>query len=101
MLGFSSLEMQSHMDANLSCLNIDYVLHETAISVNLSKHFPEEHIEMNKHKRKLSLGITTRVIKSMKFPDELYKKLKTCAPGSVEHEHNQYSLKIYDGYLNV
>ena len=75
MLEFSSLEIQSHMDSNMSYLNIDCVIRETAISVNLSKHFPEERIEINKDKHKLSLWIITRVIKSIKFRDKLYKKL--------------------------
>ena len=52
MFDFLSLVIHFHMDANISYLNIDYVIQETAISANLSNALSWI---INKDKHKLSL----------------------------------------------
>ena len=48
---------------------------------------------------KLSLWITTGLIKSIEFCDKLYKRLKSCPQDSPEHNRMEYNLKTYNGYL--
>ena len=66
---------------------------QVPISIFLGK----KRVKLIKYKRKLSPWITTGVIKSIKFCENLYNRLKTGAPDCPEH--NQYNLKIYNGYL--
>ena len=96
----SRLEIPSRLNANLlSDPNIDYAKFEKVLSASFKKNFPEKRIKVNKHKHKLSPWITTGVIKSIEFRDNLYKKLNACTTDSPEYEPNQYNLKIYNGYL--
>ena len=72
---------------------------EEALCASFNKHFPEKRIKVNKYKHKLSPWITSGIIKSIEFRDNLYKKLKACTTDSPEYELNQCNLKIYNGYL--
>ena len=96
----SRLDIPSRLNANLlSDPNIDYGKFEEVLCVCFNKHFPEKRIKVNKYKHKLSPWITSGIIKSIEFRDNLYKKLKACTTDSPEYELNQYNLKIYNGYL--
>ena len=96
----SRLDILSRLNANmLSDPNIDYGKFEEVLSATFNKHFPEKRIKVNKYKRKLSPWITTGIIKSIEFRDNLYMKLKACTTKSPEYKLNQYNLKIYNGYL--
>ena len=96
----SRLEIPSRLNANLfSGPNIDYGKFEKVLSASFNKHFSEKRIKVNEYKHKLSPWITTGIIKSIEFRDNLYKKLKACTTDSLEYEVNQYNLKIYSGYL--
>ena len=96
----SRLDIPSRLNANLlSDPNIDYGKFEEVLCASFNKHFPEKRIKVNKYKHKLSPWITSGIIKSIEFRDNLYKKLKACTTDSPEYELNQYNLKIYNGYL--
>ena len=96
----SRLDIPSRLNANLlSDPNIDYGKFEEVLCASFNKHFPEKRIKVNKCKHKLSPSITSGMIKSIEFRDNLYKKLKACTTDSPEYELNQYNLKIYNGYL--
>ena len=56
-------------------------------------------MKVNKHKHKLSLWITTGLIKSIEFREKLYKRLKSCPQDSPEHNRMEYNSKTYNGYL--
>ena len=98
----SKLDIPSRLNANLlSDPNIDYGKFEEVLvlSASFNKHFAEKRIKVNKYKHTLSPWITTGIIKSIEFRDNLYKKLKAYATGSPEYKLNLYNLKIYNGYL--
>ena len=96
----SRLDIPSRLNANLmSDPNIDYGKFEEVLCASFNKHFPEKRIKVNKYKHKLSPWITSGIIKSIEFRDNLHKKLKACTTDSPEYELNQYNLKIYNGYL--
>ena len=82
-------------------LSICDALFEEVLSASFNKHFPEKRIKVNKYKHKLSHWITTGIIKSIEFRDNVYKKLKACTTDSPEYELNQCNLKRYNGYLSV
>ena len=96
----SRLDIPSRLNANLlSDPNIDYGKFEEVLCACFNKHFPKKWIKVNKYKDKLSPWITSGIIKSIEFRDNLYNKLKACTTDSPEYELNQYNLKIYNGYL--
>ena len=75
------------------------------LSLNLMQntyehHFPQKRVKFNKYQYKLSNWITTGILKSLEFRDNLYKKLKLCPIDSPEYETYKHNLKMYQGYLN-
>ena len=64
------------------------------------RHFPPKRVKLNKYQHKLSNWITTGILKSIEFRDNLYKRLKLCPIESPEYETHKYNLKMYQGYLN-
>ena len=69
------------------------------LSASFNEYLPEKRVKVNRYKHKLSSWITTGIIKSIEFRDNLYKKLKVCTTDSPEFELNQYNLKMYNGYI--
>ena len=43
---------------------------------------------------------TSGILKSIKFRDKLYKRLKICSPDNGEYDLLKHNLNIYNGYLN-
>ena len=80
--------------------NPEYDIFERIALSAYERHFPNKRVKVNKHKHKLSPWITTGLIKSIKFHDKLYKRLKSCPQDSSEHNRMEYNLKTYNGYLN-
>ena len=64
------------------------------------RHFPPKRVKFNKYQHKLSNWITTGILKSIEFRDNLYKRLKLCPIDSLEYETYKHNLKMYQGYLN-
>ena len=54
---------------------------------------------VNKYKHKLTPWITSGIIRSIKFRDSLYKKLKTLYPENEEHTRTEINLKTYNYIL--
>ena len=85
----SRLDIPSRLNTNLlSDPNIDYGKFEEVLSASFNLHFPEKRVKVNKYKHKLSPWITTGIIKSIEFRDNLYKKRKACTTDSPEFELN-------------
>ena len=64
------------------------------------RHFPQKRVKCNKYQHKLSNWITTGILKSIEFRDNLYKRLKLCPIDSPYYETYKHNLKMYQGYLN-
>ena len=79
--------------------NPEYDIFERIALNAYEKHFPNKCVKVNKQKHKLSLWITTGLIKSIEFCDKLYKRLKSCPQDSLEHNWMEYNFKTYNGYL--
>ena len=80
--------------------NVSYQIFENFIQKSYQRHFPEKRVKFNKYQHKLSNWITTGILKSIEFIDNLYKRLKLCAVDSFEYDAYKHNLKVYQGYLN-
>ena len=96
-----SLNIHTHLKADLMTdPNASYQIFENLIQKSYQRHFPEKRIKFNKYQHKLSNWITTGILKSIAFRDNLYKRLKLCAVDSFEYDAYKHNLKVYQGYLN-
>ena len=66
--------------------NRNYDILEHAITSAINKHLPTKTIKFNKHKHTKSNWITQGIIKSIKYRDMLYRKLKKTNPYCQQHE---------------
>lgn len=63
------------------------------------KHLPSKFVRFNKHKHKKSEWITSGIIESIKFRDNLHKKLKTTPQNTHEHNTLKTNLDTYNHIL--
>ena len=80
--------------------NGSYQTFENLMQNTYERHFPPKRVKFNKYQHKLSNWITTGILKSIEFRDNLYKRLKLCPIESPEYETHKHNLKMYQGYLN-
>ena len=91
----------SQLNANLdSDPNIDYRKFHDLVTESFERHFPKKRIKFNKYKHKLSPWITSGILKSIEYRDNIYKKLHRCPQNSPEYDLLGYNLKTYNSYLN-
>ena len=64
-----------------------------------NKHMPSKWVKFNKYKHKMSSWITQGLLKSNKFRDNLYKRLKLTNPNSTNYNTININLKTYNGIL--
>ena len=69
------------------------------LSKNCIKHFPCKLVRFNKHKHKKSAWITNAIIKSIRYRDKLYVKLKTLSITSHQYQTTSINFKTYNGIL--
>ena len=102
---YSELESSyilSQLDKNIaSDPNVNYEILANIINVTMSKHMPNKKIKLHKHKhkQKKSKWITTGIIKSIKFCDNLHKRLKQTLPVTLEFWNIKQNLKVYNKIL--
>ena len=73
--------IHTHLTADrMTDPNGSYQTFENLIQKSYQLHFPEEKksVKFNKYQHKLSNWITTGILRSNEFRDDLYKKLKLC-----------------------
>ena len=58
---------------------------------------PSKWVKFNKYKHKKSSWITQGLLKSIKFRDNLYKRLKLTNPNSTNYNTININLKTYNG----
>lgn len=88
----------------MSCINTDplcnpnitYDKIESIITNIIDKHTVLKKVRDNKYKHRRSDWITRGIMKSIKFRDKLYHKLKRSSPDSQEHYIIKTNLKTYN-----
>ena len=72
--------------------------HDTLTNA-INKHIPVKTVTFDKHKHRKSHWITKGIIKSIRFRDNLYLKLKKTPIDSMEFRCSQQNLKTYNAIL--
>ena len=95
------INISSHLNSNLMVNpNSEYEKFDDIIQNFYHKHFPEKREKFNKYKHKISNWITSGIIKSIEFRDNLYKKWKMSPHDSPDYSILGHNLKLYNKYLN-
>ena len=95
------INISSHLNSNLMVNpNSEYEKFDDIIQNIYHKHFPEKREKFNKYKHKISNWITSGIIKSIEFRDNLYKKWKMSPHDSPDYSILGHNLKLYNKYLN-
>ena len=66
-----------------------------------NKHMPSKWVKFNKYKHKKSSWVTQGLLKSIKYRDKLYKRLKLTDPNSANYDTININLKTYNGILKT
>ena len=80
--------------------NRTYAVLEGVIKKAKDELFPEKTLRFHKHKHKLSEWITSGILKTIQFRDNLYINRKLINPESQEYLNAKHNLKVYNGILN-
>ena len=79
--------------------NTNYKTLEALITEIKNKHLPYKTVKVHKHKHKLCPWISKGIIQSIKFRDNLYKRLKYTEVGSAEYCTLKTNLQSYNRIL--
>ena len=79
--------------------NDNYNIVETIIQDKINTHFPTRTVKFNYNKHKKTKWVTNGIIKSIKFRNCMYKKLKATNPDSDEFEALKINLRTYNKIL--
>ena len=63
------------------------------------KHMPDKYVKFHKHRHKKNKWITTGIIRSIKFRDNLYIKVKQCNSNTLQYANLKNNLKVFNGIL--
>ena len=80
--------------------NLTYSQIESEIQLHVNKHLPIKRIRFNKYKHKKTPWITTGILTSMRFRDNLYRKWKAHAPNSTAYETYRTNFNTYSKIIN-
>ena len=81
--------------------NINYNIIHDVIEKNRKTHMTSKLVKYNKYKHKKSKWITSGLLRSIRFRDNLYKKIKLTNPASIEYETLRINLKTYNQILRT
>ena len=76
--------------------NINYEIIHDEIARAKNKCMPSKIVKFNKYKHKKSSWITQGLLKSIRYRDQLYKKLKLTNPNSPNYDTIKTNLKTYN-----
>ena len=65
----------------------------------MNKHFPEKVVKFNKYKHKKSKWVTSGILKSIRFKDKLYIKLKSTSTDNNQYESILTNYRTYSKIL--
>ena len=77
----------------------NYNLLSTKLSEAKQLHIPDKIVKYRKHKHKKSTWITIGILKSIKYRDNLFMKLKHTEPNSANYLNLKINLKTYNNIL--
>ena len=81
--------------------NISYSIIHDVIEKNKNTHMTSKLVKYNKYKHKKSKWITRGLLRSIRFRDNLYKKIKLTNPASREYETLKINLNTYNKILRT
>ena len=81
--------------------NISYSIIHDVIEKTTKTHMTSKLVKYNKYKHKKSKWITRGLLRSIRFRDNLYKKIKLTNPASREYETLRINLKTYNKILRT
>ena len=81
--------------------NINYNIIHYVIEKIRKTHMTSKLVKYNKYKHKKSKWITSGLLRSIRFRDNLYKKIKLTNPASIEYETLRINLKTYNNILKM
>ena len=95
----ASKELNS-LSANLNeNPNTTYNIIHQVIQSAKAKHMPSKLDKFSKYKHKKSKWITNGIIKSIRYRDDLYKKLKMTDPNTLDYKNLKINLRTYTNIL--
>ena len=80
--------------------NENYDIFEKELCSAKEKYLPTKVVKFNKYKHRQSDWITTDIIRSIKYRDKLYRKLKETNINNKKYECYKINLKTYSAILN-
>ena len=81
--------------------NISYSIIHDVIEKTKKTHMTSKLVKYNKYRHKKSKWITRGLLRSIRFRDNLYKKIKLTNPASREYETLKINLKTYNKILRT
>ena len=79
--------------------NVNYNILLSVLEESKQKHISAKIVKFHKHKHKKIEWITKGILKSIKYRDSLYKKIKISQIGTVEYNTNKINLCTYNKIL--
>ena len=79
--------------------NVNYNILLSVLEESKQKHISAKIVKFHKHKHKKTEWITKGILKSIKYRDSLYKKIKISQIGTVEYNTNKINLRTYNKIL--
>ena len=79
--------------------NRNYDILDNMIQAALEKHMPIKTIKYDKHKHKKNSWISNGIVRSIRFRDKLYSKLKSTDPSSEMYSTYKINLQTYNRIL--
>ena len=95
----ASVDFMSHLHED-DDPNINYRRFEEIVTDIINRYTETKRVRYKKYRHKRTPWITTGILRSIKFRDKLYIRLKQSDPGSAEHSALQVNLRSYNRILN-
>ena len=93
------VDLMSSFSMDPCDINLNYNLMETILIKMFNQCIPLKKLRFHKHRHKKSGWITTGLIKSIKYRDCLYKRMKQTNPTSDDYNIIKHNLKVYNRIL--
>ena len=97
----TSNSLQSLDNTNTNDPNINFAILQESIQNAKNIHLPEKYVKFDKHKHKKSNWITSSIIKSIAFRDNLYKKYRRTDPNSPQYQAIKTNLNTFNNILRT
>ena len=80
--------------------NHNYDIISNVISKAINKHLPIKEVRYNRNRHKKSRWITTGIVNSIRYRNNLYKKLHSTPRSSTEYLNQEINLRTFNRILN-